>query len=291
MTLFERVHRVVIAGVGLIGGSVGLAMKRAGFNGEIVGLGRRWSSLKNALDVGAVDSAILDYAEALGEADLLLIGTPVNTIPIIIEEAIKHTQPGCIITDVGSVKEWLVSKVEPLIPGNMHFVGAHPMAGSHMTSVTAASASLFDDRICIVTPTETTDSEAVKIVTELWKFMGARVEFMSPEEHDRLIAAASHLPHAVASALVSVVAGVESEKHKALDFTATGFEDTTVRIAGGSPELWTDILMQNAGMVSLMLGKLERELAEMRKLLSDMNEQELMEKLEQAKQIRDSIQR
>ncbi len=291
MTLFERVHRVVIAGVGLIGGSVGLALKRAGFNGEIVGLGRRWSSLKNALDVGAVNSATLDYAEALGKADLLLIGAPVNAIPIIIEEAVKHTQSGCIITDVGSVKERLIGKVEPLIPENMYFVGTHPMAGSHRTGVTAAAASLFDDRICIITPTETTNSEAVRAVTELWRFMGARVEFMSPEEHDLLIAAASHLPHAVASALVSVVAGVESEKHKALDFTATGFRDTTTRIAAGSPEMWKDILMQNADMVSLMLGKLERKLAEMRKLLNDMNEQELMEKLEQAKQIRDSIQR
>ncbi len=290
MTLFERVHRVVIAGVGLIGGSVGLALKRAGFNGEIVGLGRRWSSLRNALAVGAVDSATLDYAEALENCDLLLVGTPVNITPTIIAEAVKHTKSGCIITDVGSTKKQLMGEIESLISRDIHFVGAHPMAGSHKTSVKAASASLFDGAVCIVTPIESTDAIAVEMISELWKLMGARVEFTSPEEHDRLIAAASHLPHAVASALVSVVAGVESDNHRALDFAATGFRDTT-RIAAGSPEMWRDIFLQNADMVSLMLGKLEKELAEMRKLLNNMNEQELMEKLEQAKQIRDSIQR
>lgn len=290
MTLFERVHRVVIAGVGLMGGSVGLALKRAGFNGEIVGLGRRWSSLRNALNVGAVDSATLDYAEALENCDLLLIGTPVNITSTIISEAVKHTKSGCIITDVGSTKKQLMGEIESLIPKDIHFVGAHPMAGSHKTSVKAADASLFDGAVCIVTPVESTNATAVGMISELWKLMGARVEFMSPAEHDLLVAAASHLPHAVASVLVSVVAGVESDDHRALDFAGTGFRDTT-RIAAGSPEMWRDIFLQNADMVSLMLDKLEKELAEMRKLLNDMNEQELMRKLEQAKEIRDSIQR
>lgn len=290
MTLFERVHRVVIAGVGLIGGSVGLALKRAGFTGEIVGLGRRWSSLKNALDVGAVDFATLDYAEALKDAELLLVGTPVDVTPTIIAEAAKYARSGCIITDVGSAKGQLMDEVGHLIPEGIHFVGAHPIAGSHKTSVKAASASLFDGAMCIITPIESTNAEAVAAVTDLWKCLGARVEFMSPEEHDLLVAAASHLPHAVACALVSVVAGVESDDHTALDLAATGFADTT-RVAAGSPEMWKGILLQNADMVSLMLGKLEKELAEMRKLLKDMDEEKLMKKLTQTKQIRDLIQR
>jgi prephenate dehydrogenase len=288
MMLLERVHRVVIAGVGLIGGSVGLALKRARFHGRIVGLGRRWSSLKNAIDVGAVDSATLDFAEALSDADLLLIGTPVDVIPEIVKEAIKHARSGCIITDVGSTKWQLVAEIESFMPDDIYFVGGHPMAGSHKTGVTAADASLFEGCICIVTPTESTNSGAVGVVSELWKAVGARVELMSPQEHDFLIAAASHLPHIVACALTQVVAGAENHRGKAIDFAATGFADMT-RIASGSPEVWKGILIQNADTVSSMLDRLEKELTEMREVLDDRDEERLLAKLERAKRLRDSI--
>jgi len=288
--LLERANSVVIAGVGLIGGSVGLALKRAGFHGRIVGLGRRWSSLKNAIDMGAVDSASLDYEEALSDADLMLIGTPVDVIPAIAKEAVRHARSGCIITDVGSTKGQLVAEIEKFMPDDIYFVGAHPMAGSHKTGVAAADASLFEGSVCIVTPTESTNPEAVKVVSNLWKAVGARVELMSPQEHDFLIAAASHLPHTVACALTQVVAGVENRRGKAIDFTATGFADTT-RIASGSPEVWKGILLQNADMVSSMLDKLEKELAEIRKIMDSRDEEKLIEKLKRAKQIRDSIRR
>jgi prephenate dehydrogenase len=288
MTLFERVNRVVIAGVGLIGGSVGLALKRASFHGSIVGLGRRWSSLKNAIDVGAVDSATLDFAEALSDADLLLISTPVDVIPAIAKEAIKHARSGCIITDVGSAKRRLIAEIEKVMPEDMHFVGAHPMAGSHRAGVAAADASLFDGSVCIITPSKSASSEAVDVVSELWRTVGARVELMSPQEHDFLIAAASHLPHALACALTQVVAGTENHRGKAIDFAATGFAGMT-RIASGEPKVWKGILLQNADMVSSMLDRLEKELAEMRKVLDSRDEERLVEKLEQAKQLRNSI--
>ena len=265
-----------------------MALKRSEFHGEIIGLGRRWSSLKNALDAGAVDSATLDYAEALKDADILLICTPVDIIPAILEKALEHAQSGCIITDVGSTKSQVVAEVEKLIPEGIHFVGAHPMAGSHKTSVAAAYASLFDDSVCIVTPTESTDPEAVDVVSELWKLMGAGVETTSPEEHDFLVAAASHLPHAVACALVSVVAGVQGAERRAIDFTGTGFADTT-RIAAGSPDVWKGIFLHNAGMISSMLEETEKELAEMRELIASGDGEKLLRKLERAKQIRDSI--
>lgn len=290
MTWFEQMDRVVIAGVGLIGGSVGLALKRAGFRGKIVGLGRRWSSLKKAIDAGAVDSATLDFAEALSDADLLLIGTPVDVIPTIAKKAIEHARGGCIITDVGSTKGQLVTEIEEFMPEDIHFVGAHPMAGSHKTGVAAADASLFEGAVCIVTPTESTDPGGVDVVSELWRTVGARVELMSPQEHDLLIAAASHLPHVAACALAQVVAGVQNHRGRAIDFAATGFADTT-RIASGSLDIWKGILLQNADMVISMLGRLEKELAEMRKVLDGRDEEKLVEKLGRAKQIRDSIQR
>ena len=288
MTPFHRVGRIVIAGVGLIGGSVGQALKRAGFPGEVVGLGRRWSSLSKAIAAGAVDSATLNFAEALSGADMLLICTPVNVVPTIAGEAVKHTRDGCIISDVGSTKRRVVAEVEKLMHEAVHFVGAHPMAGSHETGVMAADATLFEGSICIITPTESTNPEAVDAVSELWRTVGAQVERMSPGDHDFLIAAASHLPHVVACALIQTVAGVGNNRGKALDFAATGFADAT-RIAAGDPELWKSILMQNANMVSSMLERIERELAEVRNLLNSGDEERLMEKLEQAKQIRESI--
>jgi len=290
MTSFERFDRVVIAGVGLIGGSVGLALRRAEFQGEVIGLGRRWSSLSNAINVHAVDSATLDYEEAMTGADLLILGTPVDVMPEIAQKVVKHAQSGCIVTDVGSTKGQLVAEIERLMPEGVYFVGAHPMAGSHKTSVLAADASLFDGSICIITPTESTNTDAVDVVSGLWKMIGARVEIMSPQEHDFLIAAASHLPHVAACALTQVVAGVEDNRRRAIDFAATGFADTT-RIAAGDPEMWVGILLQNADMVSSMLNGLEKELADLRTILDSKDEEKLMEKLKQAKKIRDSIRR
>ena len=288
MVLLEQVGRIAIAGVGLVGGSVGLALKRARFQGKIVGLGRRWSSLKNAIDAGAVDSATLDYEEALNGADLLMICTPVDVIPEIAEKAVVYARSGCVITDVGSTKGHLVAEVEKLVPENIYFVGAHPMAGSHRTGVAAAKADLFDGSLCILTPTDSTNPDALGLVSSLWKAAGAQLEIMSPQDHDFLIAAASHLPHAVACALAQVVASAENDRGKALDFAATGFADTT-RIASGDPRIWKGIFLQNADMVSSMLGRLENEITDVRKLLENRDEEKLMEKLTRAKRIRDSI--
>jgi len=289
MGFSENIDRIVVAGVGLIGGSVGLALKRIGFKGKIIGLGRRWSSLKRAIDAGAVDSVSMDFDEALKDADLLVIGTPVDTITEIAKEAVKYTPKGCIITDVGSTKK-LVNEIEKLMPDGVYFVGAHPMAGSHKTGVDSADSHLFEKSTCIITTTESTNPEAVDTVSEMWRMIGARIYKMSPEEHDFLIASASHLPHTVACALVNVVSNAENHQGRAIDFSATGFADMT-RIASGSPEIWKGILLQNADMVVSMLGKMELELAEFRSLLETKNEEKLAEKLNWAKHIRDSIQR
>jgi prephenate dehydrogenase len=285
----ENIEHITIAGVGLIGGSVGLALKRAGFKGKIIGLGRRWSSLKKAIDAGAVDSVELDFAEALKDADLLVIGTPVDTITEIAKEAVKYTPKGCIITDVGSTKR-LVYEIEKLMPDGVYFVGSHPMAGSHKTGADSADAHLFEKTMCIITPTESTNPEATNIVSEMWRTMGAFIQVMSPEEHDFLVAAASHLPHTVACALVNVVSKAGNHKGQAIEFSATGFADMT-RIASGSPEIWKGILLQNADLVASMLGRMELELAEFRSILETKNEELLVEKLTQAKQIRDLLRR
>jgi len=285
---FDDIKRIVIAGVGMIGGSVGLALKKAGFRGRIVGLGRRWSSLKIAIDMGTVDSGEMDYEEAMKDTDLLLISTPVDVISSIAREAVKYAKKGCIITDAGSTKALLAAEIEKIIPENIYFVGVHPMAGSHRTGAVAADANLFNGAKCIITPTEYTNPDALKIVSELWHKIGAHLELMSPQEHDYLVGAASHLPHVVASALIQVVSATENKRGKAIDFGAKGFADTT-RIAGADPKIWKGILMQNAGVVSSMLEKMERELADIRKFLEDRDEKLIEEKLEIAKDLRDSL--
>lgn len=288
MAFLTNVNKIVIAGVGLIGGSVGLALKKAGFQGKIIGLGRRWSSLKQAIDVGAIDSAEMDFAVALKDADILLVSTPVDSILQIVREAIKYIPKGCVISDVGSTKSKLVDEIESLIPDGVYFVGGHPMAGSHKIGVDSANAGLFNKSLCILTPTKSTSDDTLNLISELWQGIGASVEIMSPEEHDFLISAASHLPHTVACALTRVVFNAKNNRGSAIDFAATGFADVT-RIASGSPEIWKGILLQNAEKVISMIEMMESELDEFKAMLEARNGDLLIERLNQAKHIRDSF--
>jgi prephenate dehydrogenase len=246
------------------------------------------SSLERAVDTKAVDSAEMDLSKAMKDTDMLIIGTPVDTISGITKEALKYAQKGCIITDVGSTKSRLVKEIESFMPSDIYFVGAHPMAGSHKTGVDSAYARLFEQATCIITPTESTNAYALKSVSEMWQAIGAIIKIMSPDEHDFLISAASHLPHVVACALAQVVSNTENQNGRAIDFAATGFGDVT-RIASGSPELWNGILLQNSEMVISMINKMESELAEFRNILEAKNEVSLLEKLTNIKQIRDSF--
>ncbi|MBM3239101.1 prephenate dehydrogenase [Candidatus Poribacteria bacterium] len=286
----DNFKNITILGVGLIGGSLGLALKKHKFSGTIMGLGRRLSTLEIALEKGAVDRITLDFAEAIESADIVVISTPVELIAPMAEQVAKYAQDGCIITDVGSVKRMPISSIESFLPENVHFVGAHPMAGSEKSSVVAARADLFENALCILTPTEKTDPKALKMIESLWRNVGANVTVMSPTEHDFLIAAASHLPHLTACLLAQTVGDIRNRAGNALDFTATGFADTT-RIAAGSPEIWKGIFMQNADMLIPMVEKLMEKLEAFKKILANKDESRLEKILTQAKKVRDSINR
>ena len=284
----DNFKNITILGVGLIGGSLGLALKKHKFSGTIMGLGRRLSTLEIALEKGAVDKITLDFAEAIESANIVVISTPVELIAPMAEQVVKHAKNGCIITDVGSVKRLPISIIESFLPKNLHFVGAHPMAGSEKSSVVAARADLFETALCILTPTEKTNPKSLKMIESLWRNVGANVTVMSPTEHDFLIAAASHLPHLTACLLAQTVGDIRNSAGSALDFTATGFSDTT-RIASGSPEIWKGIFMQNADMLIPMVEKLMENLAAFKKILADKDESQLEKVLRQAKNIRDSV--
>lgn len=288
MINFQNIENITILGVGLIGGSLGLALKQNNFPGTIIGLGRRLNTLEIALERSAVDAITLDFSEAIEKSDMIVISTPVEIITSIVQRVAQYTRDGCVITDVGSVKRTPVAMVENLLPDSLHFVGGHPMAGSEQAGVTAARADLFDGAMCILTPTEKTAPHALELVRALWESVGARITVMSPDEHDFLIAAASHLPHLTACMLAQTVGAIHNSAGAALDFTATGFRDTT-RVASGSPDLWKGILLNNNDMLVPIIEQLIENLERVKRLLSEKNELELEAVLRQAKEIRDSV--
>ena len=276
-TDLRQIRRITIWGVGLIGGSLGLALKANGFQGQRVGLGRNRARLEKALQHGAVDSVTTELTEGIRNSDLVVLCTPVELIPRFVEriaEVVDTQQYPIVITDVGSTKAVLVKSVEECLRKRnspaISFVGGHPMAGSHETGVSAACATLFEHAKCILTPTENTDMEALQLIKNLWEFVEAVPYLLSPKTHDLLIGAASHLPHLIASVLTNSVATVEADSGKALDFAATGFRDTT-RIAAGAPELWTSIFTQNADVLLLLIDSMIDNLVEFKTLLQTDN--------------------
>jgi prephenate dehydrogenase len=280
MGQIQQLHRITIWGVGLIGGSLGLALKKNGFQGQRVGLGRNIGRLEKALQYDAVDVVTTEMAEGLRGSDLVVLCTPVELVPVLVQHVIEvvGSQQSMVLTDVGSTKSVLVQTVEAQLrehgSNTISFVGGHPMAGSHETGVGAARATLFENATCLVTPTESTDSDSLQQVRSLWEFVGAVPHLLSPEIHDLLIGAASHLPHLIASLLTNTVANVETEHHKALDFTATGFRDST-RIAAGSPDLWTGIFSQNRDVLLSLIDDIVDNLSEFKTLLQTDNRVEI----------------
>ena len=273
MEQIQQLRRITIWGVGLIGGSLGLALKKNGFQGQRVGLGRNIGRLQNALEHDAVDVITTALADGLTETDLVVLCTPVALIPRLVQQIIESVdtrQHRIVLTDVGSTKSTLVETIEAQLQEQkadaLSFIGGHPMAGSHETGVGAARATLFEKATCILTPTANTDADALALIKNLWEFVGGVPHFLSPKTHDLLIGAASHLPHLIASMLANTVANVETEDGKALEFTATGFRDST-RIAAGSPDLWTGIFTQNRDVLLSLIDDIIENLTAFKTLL------------------------
>ena len=290
MGQIQQLRRITIWGVGLIGGSLGLALKKNGFQGQRVGLGRNIGRLEKALQHDAVDVVTTEVTEGLYGSDLVVLCTPVELVPVLVQHIVEGVgaQQSMVLTDVGSTKSVLVQAVEAQLreqgSETLSFVGGHPMAGSHETGVDAARATLFENATCIVTPTENTQSDSLQLVRNLWEFVGGVPCLLTPETHDLLIGAASHLPHLIASLLTNTVANVETEQQKALDFTATGFRDST-RIAAGSPDLWTGIFTQNREVLLSLIDDIVGNLTEFKTLLQTDNLVEIERVLLEAKGI------
>lgn len=270
---------VAIVGVGLIGGSMGLAIRRRGLAQRVLGVGYRQASLDRALRLGAVDEATRDLRRA-AEGDLVVLATPVGRIVELARAARDVLRPETIVTDVGSTKGRLVRELEALADARFRYVGSHPMAGSEQRGVEAAHPDLFQGALCFLTPTPRSDPRAVDLLTRLWQALGARVRQLSPDEHDRLLARASHLPHLVAAALV------HTTSRAALACAGSGFRDAT-RIASGDPRLWADVCLHNPERLLEALQAFQQCLGVLQDILQRGSEGELLAWLQAAKVARD----
>jgi len=283
--------QVAIVGVGLIGGSLGMILRRQQLADSVVGIGRRVENLKTAVELGAIDRYVADPREGVEGADFVLLATPVDTYERHLQEWAACLNPGTIVSDVGSVKGDLVAKSESLMPSAVRFVGAHPIAGKEKTGVAAGSEALFAGARCILTPTAKTDPEALRTVRALWELAGSIVLEMDPFLHDKILGAVSHLPHVAAFALMTALADVRDHGLPELDLaghSGGGLRDTT-RIAASSPEMWRDIFLWNRDNLGLLIDTYQRHLDELKRLILAGDGAGIEKQLEKARHERERL--
>ncbi len=236
--------QIVLAGVGLIGGSLALAVKKRKIVETVLGFGRNEQRLKRACEAGIIDGYTTRMDNMLTSSDLVVIATPVGIIADLIEKMIPYLSPGTVITDVGSVKKGIVERVESFIPDTLHFVGGHPIAGTENSGFEHSFAELFENKKCILTPGSKTDPQTLARVKELWSGVGSIVVSMDCDKHDEILAFVSHLPHIVAYSMVNSLLTREGFEQSIYSFSAGGFKDFT-RIAASHSEMWRDIALMN----------------------------------------------
>ena len=277
-----RFDTLVVVGVGLLGGSIALAARQRGIVRRVIGVGRTAPRLEQARDARVLDDVSTDLVAAATQADLLIFATPVNLIVAGVREAASACRPGTLITDVGSTKAHLCRELSAGLPNSAAFIGSHPLAGSEKQGWEHSRADLFDGRVCVVTPTETSRRDEITRLTAFWQAIGMSVVEMSPEAHDRALAQTSHVPHVVASALARTLA-IENRS-----LAATGFADTT-RIAAGDPNVWVPILLDNRDAVLASLDEFSNQVAALREALIRGDADEIRRLWEQGKAIREQL--
>ena len=283
--------QVAIIGVGLIGGSLGMILRRQNMAATVVGIGRRIENLKTAVEMGAIDRYVSDPREGVAAADFVLLATPVDTYERHLTDWASCLKPGTIVSDVGSVKGELVMRTESLMPPGVQFVGAHPIAGKEKTGVAAGSETLFAGARCILTPTAQTDPVALEKVRALWEAAGSIVLDMDPLLHDKILGAVSHLPHVAAFALMTALADVRDHGVPELDLaghSGGGLRDTT-RIAASSPEMWRDIFLWNRENLLQLIETYQRHLGEFKRLIAAGDAAGIEKQLEIAKHEREQL--
>jgi prephenate dehydrogenase len=278
----KRWNAVAIIGVGLIGGSIGLTLLRRGLADRVIGIGRRETSLAKARERGAVTETTIDLEAGVAHADLVVVCTPVTQIVEHVQRAAGACPPDACLTDAGSTKSSIVQALTDQLGKDVAFVGSHPLAGSEKTGPQSAREDLFRDKVAVITPVDQTPLGCVNAVEHFWSSLGATVVRMSPEAHDLAVAATSHLPHVVASALAATT------PDRLLPLVSTGWRDTT-RVAGGDPQLWLEILRDNRQHVLKSLDKFAKVLQSFGHALDQDDAEKLLDLLEAGKECRDAL--
>ena len=255
--------RIALIGFGLIGGSIARAARAKGLAGEIVTTARSPKTRARVAELGVVDRVVETNAEAVKDADLVILCIPVGACGPVAEEIAPHLKPGAIVSDVGSVKGAVVRDMAPHLPAGVHFVPAHPVAGTEHSGPDSGFPELFINRWCILTPPEGTDTAAVEKLRVFWTAIGAKVETMTPDHHDLVLAITSHLPHLIAYTIVGTADELgEVTSSEVMKFSAGGFRDFT-RIAASDPTMWRDVFLTNKDAVLEMLGTFNEDLSKL----------------------------
>ncbi|WP_372614214.1 prephenate/arogenate dehydrogenase family protein [Aquicoccus sp.] len=285
----EPYARIALIGLGLIAGSMSLALRRAGYEGEITGHARSAETRKIAREIGLVDRVCDSAAEAARDADLVVLCVPVGVMGAVAREIAPVLKPGTTVSDVGSVKAAVVEAVAPHLPENVHFVPTHPMAGTEHSGPRSGFAELFDNRWCLIVPGEGTDAQAVERVAALWRMLGANTEVMEVEHHDLLCAIVSHIPHLIAYTMVGVADDFRRvSEQEVIKFSAAGFRDFT-RIAASDPTMWRDVFLNNKEATLEILGRFTEELFALQRAIRTGDGEQLFDYFSHTRSIRRGI--
>lgn len=280
-------RKIAIIGVGLLGGSLGMAVKRRKLAHKVIGFVRRPASIAECKEYRAVDYATQNLQEAAAGADLIVLCTPLARMQPLVKQMLPALKRGAIVTDVGSVKACVIRELETMIvKAGAHFIGSHPMAGAEKTGVSASRLDLFVNAACVVTPTRKSNKAALRKVERFWQAVGCRLLRLAPEVHDALVSRSSHLPHMVAATLVNRVLSPVYPAEQA-GLCANGFRDTT-RIASGSPEMWRDIALANRTNIARALDQFSADLIKLKRILKRADGKALAAFFEEARQRRNA---
>ena len=289
MTKPALFNRLALIGVGLIGSSIARAAKAQGAAGSIVATARSAATRKRVAELGIADQVVETNAAAVEGADLVIVSIPGGACGDVAKEIGPHLKAGAIVSDVGSVKGSVVRDMAPHLPKNVHFVPAHPVAGTEYSGPDAGFAELFVNRWCILTPPKGTDPAAVEKLAVFWRLLGANVETMAPDHHDLVLAVTSHLPHLIAYTIVGTADELETvTRSEVLKFSAGGFRDFT-RIAASDPTMWRDIFIANKDAVLEMLGRFNEDVAALTKAIRKGDGDALYEQFARTRAIRKGI--
>jgi cyclohexadieny/prephenate dehydrogenase len=283
-------QRLALIGIGLIGSSVArIALEQGDIAGEVVANARTQATLDRVEALGIAHRTTLDPADAVRDADCVMLCAPVGVYAALAEAIGPHLAPGAILTDVGSTKQSVIRDVAPHVPANVHFVPGHPLAGTEYSGPDAGFTTLFRDRWCLLTPSQETDPDAVERIATLWRRCGAMVETMDPAHHDRVLAITSHLPHLIAFTICGTADDLKDEtRQEVLRFSASGFRDFT-RIAASDPVMWRDVFLNNREALLEMLARFTEDAQAMGRAVRWGDGAYIEDKVERGRRIRRSL--